>query len=56
MDNGVKDLLCEDITKLMLSILFKQDTEESSNSTHFQTGVRRKSCSRTLKLMALEDF
>ena len=39
------------ITKLSLLRLFKQDIEGSSDSTHFQTGVRF-SKSRTLKFMA----
>ena len=41
------------ITKLCLSRLFKENTEGSSMSTHFQTGVRFSSWSRALKLTTL---
>ena len=40
------------IMKLGFPRLFKQDTEGSSLSTHFQTGIRFSSWSRILKLMA----
>ena len=44
------------IAKLNLSRLFKQNTEGSSITKNFQTGVRFSSWSRTLKLMALKKI
>ena len=52
-EDGAEDLLYEDMTKLTLPRLFKQGREGSPISTHFQTGVRFSSWSRTLKLTSL---
>ena len=40
MDDGVEDLLREDMTKQSLARLLKQNTKRSSSSAHFRTGVR----------------
>ena len=53
LDDRAEHLLCEDLMKLSLSWVSKQDTEGSSISTHFLAKVRFTSWSRILKLMAL---
>ena len=60
LNDGAENILCENITKESISILFKQDIEGSSISTIFQTRVhgtceRRPTSSLTSGLLITQE-